>query len=160
MQMWLVWLKCFPIKRLSKYINRFPTKRNVHKPNTSELLRRNKRAKEIFKYSMSGFWKCEYSQVFAGNDEYPPLVQKPSCRTKVCQKKLGGKRCPVSVRSRWAGSRVSKILCPRNIETICLTIFSEPMRLLSQCWHENCLEGATRVGKTVPWNSNNWCWCD
>ena len=42
---------------------------------------------------MSGFRKCEYSQVFAGNDEYPPLVQKPSCRTKVLQKRRnwGGK---------------------------------------------------------------------
>ena len=59
--------------------------------------------------------------------------------------------------SLWIGSIASKILCPRNIETYVLQ-FSQIKSCLSQCWHENCLEGATRVCKGAPWNSNNWCW--
>ena len=72
------------------------------------VARKGETSKENFrrgKSPMSGFRKCEYSQVFAGNDEYPPLVQKPSAELKSGKMgETGAKSCPIPVRSRWAGS--------------------------------------------------------
>ena len=77
-----------------KYINRFSSDK-FHKKKYSQakwlrVALKKQTSKEYFrrrKSWMSGFRKCEYSQVFAGNDEYPLLVQKPSCRTKVWEKR-------------------------------------------------------------------------
>ena len=52
------------------------------------------------------------------------------------KRKRAQKKAPIPVQSRWGGSRVSKILCPRNIETPVSqfsqsqegVVWSEPMR--------------------------------
>jgi len=96
----------------------------------------------ILDWRMSGLRKCEnsklfkifkiirreyskyskYSKLFAGSDKNPRLVHELSYRTEVwgCaenKEKKSQKKASIPVQSRWGGSRVSKILCPRNIET-------------------------------------------